>query len=268
MKEIDFPLSLKIYQWSFQLLAKLHRGMNAIFSGFWLGVLDRESLHRLDQLYYDHESMYWDEDYNRQEIQDFEQEVFPTYFQPPSTLLLACAGGGREIFLLNQMGHQVDAFESNPNLVEFANKLLQKDGIATEVRWAPRDTCPTFDKTYDGLIVGWGGYLGFQGQRQRIEFLKQMRAHAKPGAPILMSFFHRDRLTPTFADRLTLSFANFIRAILWQEKIEPGDSLYSHNKIFVHYFTQEEIEFEMAQAGFQLVLYNIDNYGYAVGKSA
>ncbi|AFZ34577.1 hypothetical protein Sta7437_0997 [Stanieria cyanosphaera PCC 7437] len=262
MNVIEYPLSLKLYKYSCSLLSKIQAALNVIFAGFWLGILNRKTLQLADRIFYDNDSMYQDEAYNRSGFWDWEVQAIQDYFESSKKILVAGAGGGREIYALHKSGYQADGFECNPNLVEFANNFLSKEGINSQVKIAPRDTCPTFNQVYDGLIVGWGAYTNIQGKQHRIEFLKQMRSQVKNQAPLLLSFFPRKGNNLSY--KLIALIGNLIRSLPWAEKIELGDSLLPH-RIFVHYFTKEEIEYELNEAGFKLIFFANDNYGYAIG---
>jgi hypothetical protein len=262
MNAREYPLGLKLYKRSYQLLSKLQTGLNAIFAGVWLGILDRKVWQMADGIFYDNDPMYQDESYNRSGLWDWEAEIISKYFPSCQQILLAGAGGGREIYALSKQGYKVDGFECNPQFVEYANKFLQQENIDSQVILAPRDCCPQFERVYNGAIIGWGAYTNIQGKQHRIEFLKQMRSYLQPGSPILLSFF--PRTTDTNFLKLIAFLGNAIAKIRNLESIEIGDSLFPH-RIFVHYFTKIEIQQELEQAGFELDFYDDREYGRAVG---
>jgi hypothetical protein len=267
MSTSHYPTSLKLYKSSLRLFEIFQRTTRSGFTGIWLGILDRKNLQLMDQFFYDGESEQFDEnyqqeDYNRSGLWDWEEKAIHTHFQSCSPLLVAGVGGGREVFALSQLGYEVDSFECNERLVDFANSFLAKAGIATTVRHAPQDICPDFDRVYGGLIVGWSAYTHIQGRQRRIEFLKKMRSHVAPQAPILLSFHYRSEANPSYP--LTAFSGNLIRRLLRRELIEVGDTLL-HQCGCAHYFTQEEIEFELNQSGFKLEFYSTKSYGNAVG---
>jgi hypothetical protein len=262
MNDSEYTLTLKLYKRTYQLLSKLHTVLNAVFAGVWLGILDRQVWQIADGIFYDNDAMYQDDSYNLSGLWDWEAEVISKYFQSSKKILLAGAGGGREIYALSKQGYQVDGFECNPQFVEYANKFLKQEGIDSQVILAPRDLCPDSERFYDGAIIGWGAYTNIQGRQKRIEFLQQMRSHLEPGNPILLSFFPRSSDSAFY--KLIALIANVISKLRNAEPIELGDSLFPH-RIFVHYFNKIEIEQELEKAGFKLELYRDQEYGYAVG---
>ena len=263
MNATQYPLSLKIYKRSVAILGKVQTALSVIFAGFWLGVLDRKTLQLADRLFYDDDAMYQDEAYNRSGFWDWEAQAIAKHFSSSSKILVAGAGGGREIYALHKSGYQADGFECNSSFVEFANNFLREEEINSQVKLAPRDSCPNGDRIYNGLIVGWGAYTNIQGRQHRIDFLKQMRSQTTGGEiPILLSFFPRQNKILTY--KIIATVGNMIKTLRLSPKIELGDSLLPH-RIFVHYFTQSEIKSELREAGFKLIEYSDKEYGYAIG---
>lgn len=254
-------MMIKIHKQSYRYFYQLIDLLTACFVGFWLGVLDRNSMYQIDQQFYDSEAIYRDEEYNQSGFWEWEFKAIQTHFKACKTILLAGAGGGREIFALHALGYEVDAFECNPNFVKFANEFLQKHQINCTIQIAARDTCPIYEKIYDGLIVGWTAYSLIQGRQTRIDFLKQMRDRVKSGSPILLSFLYAYKSAKYY--KMISTIANLIRAIRWQSKTEIGDFILPEN--FVHYFSKEQISSELKEAGFRLEFYSELDYGHAVG---
>jgi hypothetical protein len=273
---IQFSKLLIIYRFCLGCLEKLQaaisrlqRLINALFVGFWLGVLDRQELHLIDQIFYDGKTHYEDKDYlgqnyNLRGLWDWEDKVIGQYFQNMTNLMLIGAGGGREVIALHRLGYEVDGFECNQTLVETANRLLKEQNIDATISKVDRDKCPNSQKIYDGLIVGWGSYMLIQGREHRIALLKTMRALVSLNAPILISFFCCSQVTKH--NQMIATFGNFFRRILHRDPIEAGDVLLPW--CYVHYFLKEEIELELNQAGFELVYFSDQDYGHAVGLAA
>jgi hypothetical protein len=257
-----YPLRLRLYKRSYLLFSKFQALFSAIFAGFWLGIIDRKSWQLADGIFYDNDGMYQDESYNRSGLWDWEAEIISKYFQASTQILLAGAGGGREIYALSKQGYQVDGFECNPQFAAYANRFLKQENIDSEVMLSPRDTCPSLNRIYNGAIIGWGAYTNIQGKQHRINFLQQIRSHLAPESPILLSFYPRTKDSNSF--KLIFFIAHMIAKLRNFEAIELGDSLYPH-LIFVHYFNEVEIKSELEQAGFELLFYSDQDYGKAVG---
>ncbi len=265
------PRTLRLYRASHRLLdgsrtvlLTLHTGLKACVTGFWLGVLERDALHAVADAFYSENWRYVDASYNLSGLMAWERAAIDRYFSDRTRLLLVGAGGGREVLALSKLGHEVHAFECNRDLVRTAHVLLAEHGIPASVGYAAPDTCPDVGTTFDGLIVGWGAFMLIQGRERRIELLRSMRAQTSPGAPILLSFFHRSEAERRFA--LTAAVANGIRRLRGRSsRVAVGDDLAPE---YVHFFTREEVTAELEEAGFSLVFYGAEPYGHAVGVAA
>lgn len=241
-------------------LAACHSLLRGLFSGIWLGLLRRETLLEINRKYYSSSNKYRDPNYNKSGLLPWESVMIAAHFQNCRRLLLVGAGGGREMVALTRLGYEVHGFECNSELVRAANALLASEGLTASVQVAPPDTCPTFQGTYDGLIVGWGAYMLIQGRDNRIALLRKMRAQVRAEAPLLVSFFFRSPDARRFF--VTKAIGNALRRLRQREKIELGDALEPE---YVHYFTQNEISGELREAGFALQHYGEVPYGHAVG---
>ena len=256
----SIPLKINLYLDLNEKIKESPAWLKAIFKGFWLGILSRRELRLADRIYYEQTSNYCDESYNKSGFLDWERKVFLKFFQSCQTILVAAIGGGRETIALNRIGFDVDGFECNRQLFEFAEKLFEREKIEGEFRLAPPDAVWHFGKIYDGAIIGWGTYMLIQGRARRIDFLRKMRRQMREEAPLLVSFYAHfyDR---DYFKRL-LSAANFFRRLLLREQLEFGDDLLD---TYVHWFTPEEIASEFAAAGFYLEFFSDYEYGHAVG---
>jgi hypothetical protein len=250
----------RLYFWARKRLAQLVALQQSLFDGFWLGVFDRARLHLLDQHCYNRWPEYHTESYNRRGLTGWEARAIRAHFEGCKRILVIGAGGGREVLALSRLGFEVDGHECHPALVSLANRLLAAERVAARVEFLPRDEAPAAGRAYDGLVVGWGAYMLIPGSEKRIAFLAALRRQVSPNAPLLLSFYTRDPASRRF--RLIAAIGSAIRWALGRPAVETGDSL-SPN--FVHFFTEEEIESELRQAGFQLATYQTEEYGHAVG---
>lgn len=259
----DCPVQIRFYFSACRKLDQLFILIKACWIGFWLGLLDRDMLHLLDKCCYDLWSEYHTEDHNRKGLTAWEARAITNYFVARRRLLVAGAGGGRELLALCQLGYEPDGFECHPELAAVARKLLQGDGFTAEVELVARDKWPKNKKQYDGLIIGWGAYMLIQERKNRVAFLEAMRARVPANAPLLLSFFHRSPEARRF--KIIVFVGNILRRIRRKKLLEVGDSLAPN---FVHLFTKSELKVELKQAGFDLVFYDTAEYGHAVALAA
>ena len=265
MNRQDYPFVIKIVLLSGVILQKLFDLSRACFAGFWLGVLKKGTLGLTVKFCFDNTNIYHGEKFNQSGLFRWEEKAINKYFQKCKSLLIAGAGGGREVLALCRTGYDIDGFECHPDLVEQANELLKKEGFNLNIQLVPPDQCPDSINIYDGLIIGWAVYMHIQGGEKRISFLKKLRSQTREHAPILLSFFSRTESSLYF--RVVAEIGNGIRRILGRDYLEVGDDLaHVHGfNIYVHCFTKKEINFELDQGGFQLDFCCTDVYGHAVG---
>lgn len=253
---------VRLYFAGLHLLGVLTRLLRMVYIGIWLGLLTRGQLHAVSERKYSLDQRYWTDGYNKAGLWDWESKVVDRDFAGCKRLLLAAAGGGREVIALRRRGIEVEAFESDPGLVRFANELLEREGMVPDIKLAPWDGCPDSDGECDGIIVGWGAYMHIRGRERRIKFLRELRRRVVAGSPILLSFSTRVEGSPYF--RGIARIGNVLALMLRRDPIEVGDSLVPN---YAHYFTKGQLESEMVAAGFELVSFERIQYGHAVGRA-
>ena len=237
----------------------------ALWIGARLGALTREQVHALDERYYAAAAAgghidYAGDAHNLRGLFAWEAPVVERFFAGRRRILVLAAGGGREVLALRRMGFDADGFECHPALVAAANRLLAREGFAGDMAVVPRDEAPRTEQRYDGVIVGWSAYMLIQGRARRIALLRDLRALAEPGSPLLLSFFYRDG--SPFRHDLIARAGNALRSALGREPLEEGDTLAPN---FIHLFTQAEVRAELREAGFEPVFYSTEGTGHAVG---
>src|SRR5688500_10755335 len=260
---IRSPL-VRFYLWQGRRWMQLVRVLDGVNVGIWLGLLSRAHFVAVDELHYHGSGTYNGEPHNLRGLVEWEEAAIGGFFAGRTRLVVLGAGGGREVRARGRRGYQVDGFECDPALVEFAGGFLPRHGAAATVRLLPRDTTPA-EGGYDGVIMGWGSYMLIAGRARRIDLLRRLRALVPERAPVLLSFFTR----PEVLLRLKVEYrvARLARRLLRREPPEFGDDLMP---VYVHRFDQAEIEAEMREAGFRLARYAPEgrgqhDSGWAVG---
>ncbi|HET6360506.1 MAG TPA: class I SAM-dependent methyltransferase [Gemmatimonadota bacterium] len=240
----------------------LSTAMSSVYTGLWLGLLTREQLHDVGEHYFSRERFYRTDEYNKSGLFPWEKKAVDEHFTSCRRILLVAAGGGRELIALRRQGFEVDAFDAHPDLVRFANDLLVREGMVPDVRSAPWDHGPDIDDTYDGVIVGWGGYMHIRGRERRVRFLRELRQRMKSGAPILLSFY-----TTSEKARYHRWVARVGKASAWllrRERVDLGDCLLP---FYAHFFTKGRLEQEVIEGGLEPVMFETMEYGHAVGRA-
>ncbi|WP_077381273.1 class I SAM-dependent methyltransferase [Mesorhizobium prunaredense] len=230
----------------------------------WLGLLDNQHLDEVGRVQYARWSKYGDEAYNLSGLLPWEERVIADYYPSSCSILVGAAGGGREPVALARMGYHVDAFDSTPVLAECCRQLMEREQLPGKVFVAGAGRVPDdVDGQYDGVVIGWGGYMHIPGRGNRVAFLTALRRRVAAGAPLLLSFFCR-RERSRRHDWIH-AFARQVRYLRRsRDPVEYGDTLAS---TFDHFFTEAEIRTELAEAGFELFDYRESPYGHAVGRA-
>jgi hypothetical protein len=212
---------------------------------------------------FEQSAMYNGPDHNQSGFFPWEREMIGRFFGSRSRILVAAAGGGRELIALHGQGFRADGFDCSPRLVETSRRLLANLGIPSEVMLCPPNDAPSDLPMYDALIVGWSAYMHIPGSARRIAFLGKLRWAVPPGAPILVSFWARRETSPDEAR--TFQLAKRIRSLRGRraEPLEFGDRLM--NRGYYHTFARAEVEAEFQAGGFRLCHYSDAEEGYAVG---
>ena len=225
-----------------------------------LGLLDSEELVRLTLRRFE-SSTYLHPSYNADSgLWLWEHEALRRFFPSAGHILVGAAGSGREMIALQRAGYTVDGFECAKSLVEAGQAILRDSGCHGRLIWAPAGEIPALPDRFDGAIMGWSGYMYIPRRAQRVKLLRDFRDLLIAGGPLLVSFQTRE-----MCERRMLwsaRTANWIRKIRGAELVAVGDRL---DLGFKHWFNFDDIAGEMAEAGFQLVWYGIDGYGWAVG---
>ena len=245
--------------------------VQALWGAIWLGLLDAERLNEITRFYYMGMSGFDEEEFNiRQGLWSWEATAIRNYLRGHRRVLVAGAGGGREVIALARLGHEVTSFDFSTHLTAACRRNLQKAGCTARVLDAPADKFPDGLDVYDALLIGRGFYHHIPRRKRRVEFLKAGRDRLESGAPILLSDFFTRSAESRFYQR-TQVIANLLRLLRNQKgNVELGDWL---TNCMQHAFTREEIESEFSAAGILLQGFAVSPFSeesrlaHAVGRT-
>jgi len=224
----------------------LHGGAQALFEGFWMGLLPESVYDVISEQSYGEGEAYTNERHLDSGLHFWEELAIRKYFAPGSRILVGSAGGGREIIALSLAGFEARGFECSRAMVEAGKRALAERNIAAALDWAPPSVAPKTGNVYDGVIVGWNGYCYISPRSRRIRFLKDLGEQMKPNAPILVSAAMRTPQGRLF--QWTPRVANLVRRCTFRAPVfEPGDSFTTRPKM---HFTRRQLRAELEEAGF------------------
>jgi len=243
--------------------ARAHRLIETVHVGVWLGFLDTDDINTIVFRLYDENELYRTAAHNLYGFFPWEIELMRDYFNGCRSVVVAAAGGGREMIALAQTGVRVEGFECNPGLVEKCKEFLAQAGLSGSILYAAPDQVPSGLQKYDGAIVGCGALAHIVGRTKRINFLTDLKSHLNPRAPLLLSVGRRPQ-----GSRYHVWIYQIARAIRMLRRsvdpIELGDDLLD---CFTHRFVESELQSELQEAGFKVLAYRETHEIYAVAEA-
>jgi hypothetical protein len=254
-----------LYLWSHRLFRILHGGLQVLFEGFWMGLLPESVYDVISEKSYGEGTSYTNPSYLDLGLHFWEDLAVRTYFPHGSRVIVAAAGGGRELIALERRGFQAAGFECSHAMVEAGKRALAQRGIAATLDWAPPSVVPPMKGPFDALIVGWNGYCYISPRARRLTFLKDLRGYLRPGSPVLVSTAIRH--PPSRVLEWTPRVANALRICTFRAPVfEPGDSFPGRPKL---HFIRRQLERELKEAGYAITTFYVwGGYGAVVAKSS
>ena len=246
------------------------RLVNAVFTGAWLGVMDRETLAELDASFYStrRETVggaavpYTDPEHIRSGLTEWEAGALKVHFPPGGRLVITGAGAGREVLGAFELGFEPVGYEPHAALREAGNDVLVADGHPAALRPCERDRFPADLVSADAVVVGWTSYSHIPGAGRRVAFLRAARRVLDPGSALLMSFWMLPGKQRYL--RTVQLVASLGRRLSNGEAVEHGDLL---SPMFVHCFSERQIRDECAAAGFAVEAFQVAPYPHAVARA-
>jgi hypothetical protein len=243
---------------------RLGRFANAMHEGFWLGCLNADELNAVTAEHFDQSQYYASAEHNLSGFFGWEKSVLDRFFRRGSRILVAGAGGGREVLALRKAGFDAQGFECSAPLVRASEQIFERLGESKYVTLCEPDRVPEGPRIYDGLVVGWTVYTHIPTKARRVAFLQALSERALAGTPLLISYFARRGSARD--DVLVHRAARFWRFLLRgrKEPLELGDRI-SYAR-YVRSFTRDEVEGELRAAGFESAHHGAEgDLGYTVG---
>lgn len=257
-------LRLRLFAAADRCVDRIVRFLKIVHEGVWLGSLSPDELNQVTAENFDQSQFYSSKDHNRSGFFEWEQEMLDRFFRRGSRVLVAGAGGGREVLALRKSGFEAEGFECSMPLIEASRRIFDEQGESSYLIHCPPDCVPAGPAVYDALIIGWTVYTHIPTRTRRILFLEAIRKRALQRAPILISFFVRSSLSGDDAMVYRISRWCSFLSLPRKGTSEVGDHIRFGR--YVHSFTQDEVSEELRAAGFRVAHFaESGDLGYAVG---
>jgi hypothetical protein len=182
-------------------------------------------------------------------------------FPKSGRVLVAAAGGGREMVALAKRGYSVVGLEPSPALLRRAEEVVidlpgasvHSATYADVVSLARGERGPLSDLDLSAKVVwfGWGSFTHLTEPAEHLEILQAVRK-LWPEAPVVLSFFVR---TPEHVDQNSPSFRlrRALRATLQRlggATTPPGLQYWTYHG-FLYSFERAELETLFQRAGYR-----------------
>jgi len=190
-------------------------------------------------------------------------------------VLLAAAGGGRELRALCEAGYEVVGFEPNPILLEGARATAALYPGATVVAATYNDfvslaatgrgpLARVVERPFDWLLFGWGSFTHVTEPAEQAAVLRAARSLV-PSGPVALSFFLKksDVDVPSRSRRLR----GAVRALfgrLGAPAAPPAGLGYEYGGGFVYNFGEAEIGVLARAAGYDVALFDDLAFPHAI----
>ena len=247
MRPLLKSLTAALYLQAWRIFHLLHSGSQTLFEGFWMGVLPDSVVDIISEKSYVEGNSYTGAAYLDSGLQFWEDIAIKRFFPPGCRVLVGSAGGGREVIALTRAGYTAAGFECCRPMVSAGQRALMERAIESRFEWAPPCQMPKDPGKWDAAIVGWNGYTYISPASRRIAFLKSLRGHLQPGAPVLVSGALRTRNTGQVF--WTPRIANAVRRLTFRRAVFTTGTRFPGRPR--HEFTRPELEAELRAAGFK-----------------
>ena len=199
-------------------------------------------------------------------LEQWERAAIETHFASRRNVLLLAAGGGRVLFGLRELGHDVFGVEYGSTLCGATNDRLHdlhcNETIVTPQRWnIPQE------REFDAAFVARHYLSHIRGRSNRVAFLRNLRGVLSSQAPLIVSYYVRTPQARSF--RAQAMLANFLRVCRRSKdpRIDVGDHIDPDSPLLHHHYTDEELSDELREAGFEVIEQDADWFGWAVARA-
>jgi hypothetical protein len=190
-------------------------------------------------------------------------------------VLLAAAGGGRELRALCQAGYEVTAFEPNPDLLSgaratgqaFPRARVLEGSYADLVNAVEAGTGPLAElsvRSFDWMLLGWGSFTHVTEPREQALVLRAARALV-PSGPVVLSFFLKNAAAdvPSRSRVLRRALRSAFGRLGGAATPPPGLS-YEYGGGFAYHFTEAELRGLAESAGYAVTRFDVAAFPHAI----
>lgn len=170
-----------------RLLNILHRPISfleGVYGTILVCILNSEEKEKLGLRMYNNAKR----SYRGKTLHDWERKWFTGSLPaPPSKVLVAACGAGRELKELLEMGYEVKGFDGSESMVsECRARLPEVEVFLSTFREFEINNQSSKQKEYDAVLIGWGSIMHLYDKKSLNSFFTTLNAVC-PQGPILFS---------------------------------------------------------------------------------
>ena len=198
-------------------------------------------------------------------LERWEHEASKEHIPTGGTILVAAAGGLRELLGLHGLGYQTIGVEYGTRLCEVSRDWLDQHGLDIPLHPAKRYEIPELGLKLDSAFVARHFYSHIRTRSQRIQFLSSIRSQLNSDARLILSYYTFEQ-GATF--QIHAAIANLLRRLIGQrgETVEVGDHMDPDSSLCHRHFVAWEVEDELKEAGFDIVGHGDSWFGWAIAQ--
>jgi SAM-dependent methyltransferase len=198
-------------------------------------------------------------------LMHWEQALFDRSLKPDDRILVVGCGTGRDLIGLIKLGYHAEGLDVGPRAIALAREMLRREGLAADLYTGPIEDV-ALPGHFDVFIFSWFCYGYIPQSETRINVLRKVAAHLKPGGRIVISYIPAERSPRLLPIRLTQVVTRLARSD-WRPELGDviGPAGGGWKRVhYEHQFQEGEFEQEARAAGLTVVFHERADEGTAV----
>jgi len=198
-------------------------------------------------------------------LMPWERAVYDRFLKPEDRILVIGCGSGRDLIALLRLGYRVEGLDVAPGAIVLARQMLERQGLSADLSTGSIESV-ALTGTFDVFVFSWFCYGYIPQTATRIEVLRKVKAHLKPGGRILICYNPAERPPRELPIGLARFAARLTRSD-WRPELGDVVGAVSGDRQAVHYehqFWEGELENEARAAGLAVLHHERGEVGTAV----
>jgi SAM-dependent methyltransferase len=211
------------------------------------------------------------EDFGRSEglilsgLMPWERVLYDRFLKPEDRVLVVGCGTGRDLIALLGLGYHVEGLDIAPRAIALARRMLERQGLSADLYVGPIEAV-VLPGNFDAFVFSWFCYAYIPQTDTRIDVLRRVKAHLKPGGRVLICYIPAERPPRPLPIGLTRFVARLTRSD-WRPELGDVIGPAGRDRHAIHYehqFWEGELENEARAAGLTVVFHERSDVGTAV----